>query len=331
MFGSSTQQGRRDYQQDALCVGEELAPGFRLFGIYDGHGGPGGGRCSKLATTKLTEIVQEKIVAAIKENHASLEKMGELLSESFQEFDRHLLTLPRFEEKQPRRRSWKSILSGHRKSADFTESGSCACAVLSTPDGYVTANLGDSRAIYSNGARITVDHTCKSIKELERVYSQGGWVANSRVYGVLSPTRAFGDFKLKAPEMDRLPVSNTPDIFVMPKNEVTSRYIIVMCDGIHNGLTDSDIARICNKTDRWDVNDLAQCITDAAYEKGSKDNLSCIVIQTECLVTIPLVRRSTSIMSSEEKCEDKCEDCIGATPSTSPSNSDYEFDSSDDE
>jgi serine/threonine protein phosphatase PrpC len=152
--------------------------------------------------------------------------------------------------------------------------------VLSTLEGFVVANLGDSRAILSNGKRITNDHTALSVKELERVYEQGGFATQGRVFGVLSPSRAFGDFKLKSPGLELLPVTHVPEIHIIPRTSDMPRYIVLMCDGIHNVLKDKELALFCEAHSNLHPSDLAACITGEAYKRWSKDNLSCIIIRT---------------------------------------------------
>jgi serine/threonine protein phosphatase PrpC len=297
MYGSSSIIGRRPHQQDALCVGELVSEECRLFGIYDGHGGLGGGRCSKLAATQLQKVIKDHLAMATRTKHLTADIASSVLVKSFVKFDNHLKTLPIFDEAE-KKKKWAWLYG--RPPADFNQSGSCACVVMATPDSFVIANLGDSRAILSNGTRITMDHTPLSLTELARLYEAGAWVAQGRVYGRLVPTRAFGDFELKqGKKKELLPISNVPEIHVVPRSAELPKFIIVMCDGIHDALKDSDVAKICEANSHLQPETIADLITAEAYKCGSKDNLSCIVIRTDRM-SYP----STASLSSLDESDD---------------------------
>ncbi|KAG7342534.1 protein phosphatase 2C [Nitzschia inconspicua] len=100
---------------------------------------------------------------------------------------------------------------------DDGDSGTTACVVLVTPDSFVCANAGDSRAIYSRshnnnnknnnknttdgGGRSAValsyDHKPDDEPEERRIRAAGGYVAGGRVEGDLAVSRGLGDFRFK--------------------------------------------------------------------------------------------------------------------------------------
>ena len=87
------------------------------------------------------------------------------------------------------------------------DEGSTATIVLVTPTLFVCANLGDSRAVlgyYCDSPTptilakpLSIDHKPYLEAEKERIEKAGGTVANSRVDGQLTVSRALGDFDLK--------------------------------------------------------------------------------------------------------------------------------------
>ncbi|KAG7363731.1 protein phosphatase 2C [Nitzschia inconspicua] len=96
---------------------------------------------------------------------------------------------------------------------DDGDSGTTACVVLVTPDSFVCANAGDSRAIYSRshdsitssffgaGGRsviaLSYDHKPDDEPEERRIRAAGGYVAGGRVEGDLAVSRGLGDFRFK--------------------------------------------------------------------------------------------------------------------------------------
>ena len=52
---------------------------------------------------------------------------------------------------------------------------------------------------------------------------------------------------------------------------------MIASDGVWDVLTPDEIAKIIDKNKK--IEDLAKIIVDEAIEKGSEDNISCIVIE----------------------------------------------------
>jgi serine/threonine protein phosphatase PrpC len=95
---------------------------------------------------------------------------------------------------------------------DDGDSGTTACMVMITPDVFVCANAGDSRAVFSRRSTIenaphhqqrqavplSYDHKPDDEPEERRIRAAGGYVAGGRVEGDLAVSRGLGDFRFKS-------------------------------------------------------------------------------------------------------------------------------------
>jgi len=95
----------------------------------------------------------------------------------------------------------------HRALSKDTSGSTCAAAIIhghGEKRELVLAHVGDSRIVVwdtESGAgharRLTTDHTPAVRAEVDRLESEGGFVARGRVMGVLAVTRAFGNWEMK--------------------------------------------------------------------------------------------------------------------------------------
>lgn len=119
--------------------------------------------------------------------------------------------------------------------------------------------------------RLSVDHRCDNPDEVARIKAQGGIMLDSRVGGVLAVTRAFGDHSLK-----KSGVSAIPHVLKYTLKPF-DKFMIIASDGVWDELSDQDAVNYCKE----DVSTkaIAQAIVKAALDKGSKDNVSVIVVR----------------------------------------------------
>ena len=136
------------------------------------------------------------------------------------------------------------------------------------------ANLGDSRAVISKGGtaeRMSVDHKCDNAEEVKRIKGGGGIILDMRVGGVLAVTRAFGDHSLRKSGLSAIPhiVKYTLKPF--------DKFLVIASDGIWDELSDQDAINYCNED--MPSKKIAEMIVKTAIDKGSKDNISVIVVK----------------------------------------------------
>ncbi|KAL7172458.1 hypothetical protein ACSBR2_032032 [Camellia fascicularis] len=185
-------------------------------------------------------------------------------------------------------------------------SGSTATIVLLVDGQILVASVGDSKALLCSekiksalgdeGASITVldveeltrDHHPDRDDERARIEAAGGFVrlwGVPRVNGILAVSRSIGDVYLK-----RYGVSPVPEVIGWRHLTASDCYLVVASDGIFESLKPQ---KVCDLL--WDANvqvnemsksscsgssssSLADRIVNKAFKKGSRDNLSAVVI-----------------------------------------------------
>ena len=146
--------------------------------------------------------------------------------------------------------------------------GTTATLILIKDNKIYCANVGDSKAyiIYDKAYKqISNDHKCTNEDERKRINEIGGKIIKNRVMGQLILTRTLGDLYVK-----QFGVINTPDI-----ND-TINYVIIASDGVWD-VVDLDTITNMGKAGK-NVGEFCKDIVKLALNKGTKDNVSCIVI-----------------------------------------------------
>ncbi|CAN0905370.1 Probable protein phosphatase 2C 28 [Linum grandiflorum] len=167
----------------------------------------------------------------------------------------------------------KDVVDGQK----CTRGGSTAVTAILVDDKIlIVGNVGDSRAVLCrNGmaTQMTVDHEPE--KEKEAVESRGGSVIQkprnvARVDGQLAMSRAFGDAKVK----DH--ISSEPDLKVVTIDPVDSDFIVLASDGLWKVMSNQDACDCI--ADEEDPTDASKALISEALARGSKDDISCIVV-----------------------------------------------------
>lgn len=180
-----------------------------------------------------------------------------------------------------------------RTDSEFAADGSAAMvgstavvALVGSRKAWV-ANCGDSRAVLCRGSRaiqLTDDHKPEREDEAERVEKAGGQVLywnGHRVMGVLAMSRAIGDHGLRP--------------YVIPEPEVTvftraedDDFLLLASDGLWDVMSNQEAislamrcsARAAEKgaSRKAAVRIAASVLTKAAVDRGSKDNVTVVII-----------------------------------------------------
>lgn len=136
------------------------------------------------------------------------------------------------------------------------------------------ANVGDTRAVLSKqgqAERLSQDHKATDANEVNRIRTGGGIVMENRVGGSLAVTRAFGDHSLKRDGVTAKPFINKHAIRPFDK------HLVIASDGVWDTVEDQEAVAMCR--DEMSTKDIAQKIVKVALDKGSKDNISCMVLR----------------------------------------------------
>lgn len=178
--------------------------------------------------------------------------------------------------------------------------GCTAVTVLITPDKFIAANAGDSRAVLCRDGKavaLTQDHKPNDEGELERIKKAGGTVEESqggarthyRVNGNLNLSRAIGDLEYKrkvALEHSEHMITSTPDVFQIDRSPL-DEFIVIACDGVWDVLSNEDCVELIRSklAEGKALRDIAEDIADECLTPDPKatqgigaDNITCLIV-----------------------------------------------------
>ena len=175
--------------------------------------------------------------------------------------------------------SFQKIDNELKKYSQIENCGSTATIILIDKELNLiySANVGDSKSILINKNRtyknLTTEHKVESnYEENERIKKIGGMIFNGRLFGQLVLSRALGDFSLKNNGLISIP--SIHKIFL---NE-DDCFIVIASDGIWDVLSEDEITNICIDNFYLNCDELGKFIVKKAIDKGSEDNISCIIV-----------------------------------------------------
>lgn len=318
LWGSLSIRGKRPEMEDAvttapqftkipikMLVGEHMIDGIsqslthvtsHFFGVYDGHGGS---RVAEYCCERIHPILAEEI-GQVEDNIGdgnvgeAREAMWErAFTNCFQRVDDEIGG-----------KVSRGIPSDHgdASAASFDPVapetvGSTAVVALVCSSHIIVANCGDSRAVLLRGKEavpLSVDHKPDTEKEYARIDAAGGKVIQwngYRVFGVLAMSRSIGDRYLKPWIIPQ------PEVMFVPRAR-EDECLILASDGLWDVMTNEEACEVARRRillwhkkngvpssplDRGKgIDPAAQAAAEYlcmfALEKGSKDNISVIVV-----------------------------------------------------
>ena len=152
--------------------------------------------------------------------------------------------------------------------------GSTATIILIDYNIIYCANVGDSSCYYISKDEViemSTQHNVKNKKEVKRIKKNKGLVFNGKVFGCLSITRTFGDFDFKDGGVIVNPTLSRQKICDK------SKFIILASDGLWDVITQDDIFQMSKNMNN--SKQFCETLVNDSIEKGTADNVSCIVIQ----------------------------------------------------
>ncbi|XP_047058848.1 probable protein phosphatase 2C 7 [Lolium rigidum] len=244
--GYSSNRGRRQTMEDFYDIKASKTDAKRInvFGVFDGHGG-------SCAAKYLKEHLFENLL----KHPAFITDTKLAISESYKETDADFLAA---------------------ETTICRDSGSTASAAIFVGNHLYVANVGDSRAVISKAGKaiaLSDDHKPDRSDERERIENAGGVVTFSgtwRVGGVLAMSRAFGDRLLKQ--------------FVVAEPEIQEQeiddeleFLILASDGLWDVVPNEHAVAFVKEVVGPEA--AARKLTEIAYRRGSRDNITCIVVE----------------------------------------------------
>lgn len=276
-WGVSQRQGRRPSMEDFYTA--RIMPSRKsdtFLSIFDGHGG-------KAAAKKAAELLPLLITST------PLER-GQFQSvEAYEELEEIF--------KNQKENSGTTAVSVYIKKNDDAESTS--------PYILEVAWTGDSRAIYvrkdGSIAFETTDHKPTDVSENKRIKDAGGFlmmgrVVNEKLDKALAVTRAIGDYGIKQETKGIVATPEVRKLNVFPRHH----FMILASDGVWDVIDNEEAVKIVqdalkniappspdnvpNETaleagSSFSTIQAARALRDAAYNRGSKDNVSAMIIE----------------------------------------------------
>ncbi|XP_051113449.1 probable protein phosphatase 2C 75 [Andrographis paniculata] len=225
--------GSAGVMEDAVSIRKRLcSPAIARFkpvhyvGVFDGHGGS---HCANMCKSRMHEILREEMDREAGRRDEIGAAPSWLLQEAWTRiFHRCFRRIEVMATTSCRCGSFAGC------DCDRTEllfSGTTAVAVVLTAEHIVAAHCGDSRAILCRTGRIiplTHDHKPDRQDERERIEAAGGLIIETdtaRVQGVLSTSRAIGDWYLKPY------VISEPEVRLLRRDR-EDEFVIIATDGL---------------------------------------------------------------------------------------------------
>lgn len=146
----------------------------------------------------------------------------------------------------------------------------------------MVANAGDCRAVLCRKGEpldMSQDHRPIYPAERRRVEELGGYVDDGYLNGVLSVSRALGDWDMKCPRGFPSPLIADPEFHQVLLTE-DDEFLIIGCDGIWDVMSSRDAVSLVQKGLRRH-DDPEQCARDLVMEalrRNTFDNLTVIII-----------------------------------------------------
>lgn len=158
------------------------------------------------------------------------------------------------------------VIAAAEQERKYRGMGATMVAAIFYHDHFITANIGDSRLYLLSGGemrQVTFDHSY--VQELvRRGFLTAEEARNHPRKNVI--TRCIGTES-----------SFDPDVFYTRWNP---RDLVLLCsDGLSDVLTEADMLSIIQREP--DLDALAKTLFDAAFDRGSSDNISLVLVRNE--------------------------------------------------
>ncbi len=269
LLGVAYSQGGREHMQDVFSInlhagGKVFSEHIDFMGVMDGHG-PNGEAIAMFLATNLCDTV------------LNFYEKGQHFLESIKTacllIDTRMRSAPNLKDETGQ-----------------IQGGSTCTAIWIKEKRIYSCNVGDSRFILSYKGKafpVTEDHKPMCEKERQRIYNAGGSVSDNRLNGILSVSRAFGDFQFKADESrsknDQL-VTALPDVFTVDIDPNID-FMVLASDGVWDVMSNQQVVDFVK--DRLHtvrpINKIATLLIDTCDSLGpticgaESDNLTCII------------------------------------------------------
>ncbi|KAL8189363.1 hypothetical protein R6Q57_028929 [Mikania cordata] len=312
LFGFHSVCGRRPEMEDAVAsvpqfmkipvkmlIGDHVIDGINsnlneltahFFGVYDGHGG-----------CQVAEYCRDRVHSALEEEIkvTKQELIKGTMNETVQvQWEKTFINCFKKLDSEVGGKTSRIVNGSNAISEPVAPEtvGSTAVVALICSSHVIVANCGDSRAVLYRGKEaiaLSSDHKPNREDEYARIEAAGGKVIQwngQRVFGVLAMSRSIGDGYLKPwiiPE---------PEVTITPRAR-EDECLILASDGLWDVISNHEACEVAKKRILiWHKKNglsverrgeggtdlaaqaAADYLTKLALQKGSKDNISVIVV-----------------------------------------------------
>lgn len=264
--------GWRTKMEDAHVI--HLRDDWACFGVFDGHGGD---QCSDYVAKEFRKRLDEHGCPA---TDADVKNWVFEIDQAF--LDTGMSS-----------GSTAAMCIVHRSQEP---GGKLSLRVINIGDSRVFLGRPDGTIVDGGGTEegLSTDHKPNYPSEKERIYRCGGTVETAdhgvaRVNGDLAVSRSFGDAEYKktgGPGPEDRPVTVDPELGVFECDE--GDFLVIACDGVSEGeFPNPDVVKLIGEQLRegsfaggpGDAGAAAREVILKAEKQGSKDNVTCMVVQ----------------------------------------------------
>jgi len=320
-YAISCMQGWRVSMEDTHIAVPSLlhhSHNLSLFACFDGHGGK---FASNFARNKFVSVLRET------EEYIEFERME---YEERDDRNKGIALLRSALHECFLALDAKMLFEGSARASCTVGrdvSGCTALIIIVTPKFVLCANAGDSRAVLTKVDKdglldelvqkkasqnntndnnkepkylaipLSHDHRPSSQSEKERIHKAGGRIVHQRIEGDLGVSRGLGDFRYKRNQSpEEQIVTCVPEISIHERCNDADQFIVMGCDGIWDVHAKKDIIGqivIDLSIDSKDVAHACEEILDLCLKKGSKDNMTALLLVLPGLKYSPKVLKQS--------------------------------------
>ncbi|KAF9616309.1 hypothetical protein IFM89_029085 [Coptis chinensis] len=283
-YGYASSPGKRSSMEDFYETRIDGVDGeiVGLFGVFDGHGG-----------ARAAEYVKQNLFSNLIKHPKFISDTKSAIADAYNHTDSEFLKA---------------------ESSQNRDAGSTASTAILVGGRLLVANVGDSRAVICRGGNaiaVSRDHKPDQTDERQRIEDAGGfvmWAGTWRVGGVLAVSRAFGDKLLKQyvvadPEIQEVVIDSSLEFLILASDglwDVVTNESTLMNgldvsvillgyffqDGIylelglmHRYPVEYNLEAVSMIKSIEDPEQAAKRLMQEAYQRGSADNITCVVVR----------------------------------------------------